>query len=295
MKIEIAVYGKGGIGKSTISANLSAAMAVQGRKVLQIGCDPKHDSTRLLMHGETIQTVMEYLKETDPEFADPFDVLREGFKGIGCVENGGPKPGVGCAGRGIISSFEFLNKFKVKDRYDTVVYDVLGDVVCGGFAVPIRREYADVIVLVTSGEYMALYAANNILRGIHSYDGDTECRVAGIVYNERRLPDEDGRVQRFADAVGLPILKKVPRSDAFARAEMEHVTLQELEQCEYEKGVFRELADQIRPGMKLYPAKPLEDMELERVVLQTGNAEKMVNNEELLDAVGNKDVEALSA
>ncbi|MDO4616155.1 MAG: nitrogenase component 1 [Lachnospiraceae bacterium] len=271
MKQEIAVYGKGGIGKSTISANLSAAMAVTGRKVLQIGCDPKHDSTRLLMHGENIQTVMEYLKETEKELQNPADILRTGFMGTGCIENGGPRPGVGCAGRGIISSFEFLEKFKVKEQYDTVVYDVLGDVVCGGFAVPIRREYADVIVLVTSGEYMALYAANNILRGIRSYDGDTECRVAGIVFNERKLPDEDGRVQRFADAVGLPILKKVPRSDAFARAELEHVTLQELDGCEVEKTVFQELAQEIRPGMTLYPARPLEDQELETVVLQTEN------------------------
>ncbi len=273
MSIEIAVYGKGGIGKSTISANLSAAMAVQGRKVLQIGCDPKHDSTRLLMHGETIRTVMEYLKETDKEAADPAEILRTGFMGIGCIENGGPRPGVGCAGRGIISSFEFLEKHKIKEQYDTVVYDVLGDVVCGGFAVPIRREYADVIVLVTSGEYMALYAANNILRGIRNYDGDTECRVAGIVYNERRLPDEDGRVERFARAVGIPILKKVPRSDAFARAELEHVTLQELEDCEFEKNVFTELAAGIHPDMVLYPARPLEDQELEEVVLQTA-AEK---------------------
>ncbi len=274
MKQEIAVYGKGGIGKSTISANLSAAMAVQGRKVLQIGCDPKHDSTRLLMHGETIQTVMEYLKETDKETAKPEDILRTGFGGVGCIENGGPRPGVGCAGRGIISSFEFLNKHKVKEQYDTIVYDVLGDVVCGGFAVPIRREYADVIVLVTSGEYMALYAANNILRGIHNYDGDTECRVAGIVYNERLLPDEDGRVQRFAEAVGLPVLKKVPRSDAFARAELEHVTLQEMEGYTREKAVFTELAEQIRPGMTLYPARPLEDLELEQVVLLTDSREQ---------------------
>ncbi len=292
MKLEIAVYGKGGIGKSTISANLSAAMAAQGRKVLQIGCDPKHDSTRLLMHGDNIKTVMEYLKETDKEAARPEDILREGYKGIGCIENGGPRPGVGCAGRGIISSFEFLDQHKVKEQYDTVVYDVLGDVVCGGFAVPIRREYADVIVLVTSGEYMALYAANNILRGIYSYDSDTERRVAGIVYNERRLPDEDGRVQRFADAVGLPILKKVPRSDAFARAELEHVTLQELADCDYEKEVFADLSDRIRPGMTLYPARPLEDMELEAVVLKS----EVLPSEELLPAAaGNRERAAETA
>lgn len=268
-RIEIAVYGKGGIGKSTVSANLSAAMADQGRKVLQIGCDPKHDSTRLLLHGENITTVLDYLKVTGKEQATPSHILHSGYKGIGCVEAGGPKPGVGCAGRGIISSFEFLERHKVKEKYDTVVYDVLGDVVCGGFAVPVRREYADVIFLVTSGEYMALYAANNILRGIYSYDGDTETRVAGIIYNERRLPDEDGRVQRFAKAVGLPILVKVPRSDAFARAEMEHVTLAELDHCETEKSVFRQLAAKIKPDIQLYHARPLTDERLEEVVLMS--------------------------
>lgn len=277
-RIEIAVYGKGGIGKSTVSANLSAAMAVSGRKVLQIGCDPKHDSTRLLLKGETITTVLEYLKETGKEYADPSLVLRKGFAGIGCVEAGGPRPGVGCAGRGIISSFEFLEQHKVKEAYDTVVYDVLGDVVCGGFAVPVRREYADAIFLVTSGEYMALYAANNILRGIYNYDGDTETRVAGIIYNQRLLPDEDGRVQRFADAVGLPILVKVPRSDAFARAELAHVSLQEMEDCQAEKEVFARLASMVRPDMKLYRARPLSDERLEQVVLLAGMNDESLQN-----------------
>ena len=205
MKQEIAVYGKGGIGKSTVSANLSAALALSGRKVLQIGCDPKHDSTRLLMHGERIPTVLDYLKDTEQSRASVDAVLKKGFLGIGCVEAGGPQPGVGCAGRGIISAFEFLKEHRAKDPYDIIVYDVLGDVVCGGFAVPVRREYANTIYLVTSGEYMALYAANNILRGIRNYDGDTFRRVAGIIYNVRNLEDEDGRVHRFAQAAGLPV------------------------------------------------------------------------------------------
>ena len=154
---EIAVYGKGGIGKSTLSANLSAAMALQGKRVLQIGCDPKHDSTRLLMGGRRITTVLDYIRDTPALDYRLDDVLFTGFSGIGCIEAGVPKPGVGCAGRGIITAFELLEKFHIKENYDIILYDVLGDVVCGGFAVPIRREYADTIFLVTSGEYMSLY------------------------------------------------------------------------------------------------------------------------------------------
>ena len=149
--VEIALYGKGGIGKSTVSANLSAALANAGAKILQIGCDPKHDSTRLLMHGRAIPTVLDYLRDVQKDQAQIDSILHEGAFGIGCIEAGGPKPGVGCAGRGIISAFEFLERNDVKASYDVVVYDVLGDVVCGGFAVPMRREYADAIFLVTSG------------------------------------------------------------------------------------------------------------------------------------------------
>ncbi|MCQ2512303.1 MAG: AAA family ATPase [Lachnospiraceae bacterium] len=266
-KIEIAVYGKGGIGKSTMSANLSTALAMTGRKVLQIGCDPKHDSTRMIMHGKEIQTVLDYLKEHDKNTGKLEEILFTGAFGIGCVEAGGPKPGVGCAGRGIISAFEFLDIHHAKEAYDLVVYDVLGDVVCGGFAVPVRREYADAIFLVTSGEYMALYAANNILRGIRNYDNDTYKRVAGIIYNQRKVADEDGRVNRFAEAVGLPIVAKVPRSNAFAFAEEAKKTVMEMEGFPEEKQIFTDLANKIYDGMPLYKAKPLSDDELEKVVL----------------------------
>ena len=132
-RLELALYGKGGIGKSTICANLSAALSERGRRVLQIGCDPKHDSTRLLMGGKMLPTVLDYLKDTPKEQGDVRAVMGTGFGGIGCIEAGGPRPGVGCAGRGIISAFEFLEKNKVKDQYDCVLYDVLGDVVCGGW------------------------------------------------------------------------------------------------------------------------------------------------------------------
>ena len=177
---EIAIYGKGGIGKSTLSSNISAALSMAGKKVLQIGCDPKHDSTRLLMGGKRITTVLDYIKCVNPTDYKTEDILTCGFCGTGCIEAGGPTPGVGCAGRGIITAFELIDKLHIKEQYDTIVYDVLGDVVCGGFAVPIRREYADTVFLVTSGEYMSIYAANNILRGIKNYDGQ-ERRVAGIL------------------------------------------------------------------------------------------------------------------
>ena len=263
---EIAIYGKGGIGKSTISANLSATLARNGQKVLQIGCDPKHDSTRLLTHGQKLTTVLDYMRVKNPLDYRLSDILAEGFAGVGCVEAGGPKPGVGCAGRGIISMFELLNQFKLKDRYDVILYDVLGDVVCGGFAVPIRREYADTIFIVTSGEFMALYAANNILRGIRNYDNE-EKRVAGILFNRRNIEDEDERVRRFAQAVGLPICATVPRSDAFARAERANRTVVEQNDEQSIIDVFSKLAQNIITGCTLYEAKPLSDEALEQTVL----------------------------
>ena len=277
--LEIAVYGKGGIGKSTVSANMTAAAAMKGLNVLQIGCDPKHDSTRLLMHGTSIPTVLDVLRDKGAENAQPEDILKKSEisladSEIGCIEAGGPKPGVGCAGRGIISAFEYLGKHHILEQYDRVLYDVLGDVVCGGFAVPVRREYADAVFLVTSGEYMALYAANNILRGIRNFDGDKYKRIAGIIYNERKLEDEDERVRRFADAVGLPVLVKVPRSEVFARAEEENCTVMELDSAEREKNVFNTLADLLINGMTLYPANPLSDEDHERIVL--GKGEKSV-------------------
>lgn len=263
---EIAVYGKGGIGKSTLSANISAALALAGKKVLQIGCDPKHDSTRLLMGGREITTVLDYLRVTGSADCRLEDILFHGFGGIGCVEAGGPKPGVGCAGRGIITAFELLEQFQIKQRYDMTVYDVLGDVVCGGFAVPIRREYADAVFLVTSGEYMALYAANNILRGIKNYDGDTHRRVAGILLNCRNVPDEERRVRAFAEAVRLPVCAVFPRSAEFTRAEENKRTVVAGEDSPV-KELFLRLAGQICEGMPLYPARPLTDAELEAVVL----------------------------
>lgn len=264
---EIAIYGKGGIGKSTISANIAAALSLLEKKVLQIGCDPKHDSTRLLLGGKKILTVLDYLKTTNPLAYKLEDILFTGFNGIGCIEAGGPEPGIGCAGRGILSTFELLNRLNLKKHaYDFTVYDVLGDVVCGGFAVPIRREYADGIYIVTSGEYMALYAANNILRGIQNYDGQRK-RVAGLIFNQRNVKNEIQRVQVFAKAVDLPICGTIPRSDVFALSEKSGKTLVEGFPASPLREVFMELARQMTGELSLYEAKPLTDEMLEEVVL----------------------------
>ena len=166
---QVAIYGKGGIGKSTTTQNLTAALAEMGNKIMIVGCDPKADSTRLILNGLAQKTVLDTLRE-EGEDVDLDLVMKEGFGGIKCVESGGPEPGVGCAGRGIITSINLLEQLGAyTDDLDFVFYDVLGDVVCGGFAMPIREGKADEIYIVASGEMMAMYAANNICKGIHKY------------------------------------------------------------------------------------------------------------------------------
>lgn len=265
--LEIAIYGKGGIGKSTMAANISSALSLNNHRVLQIGCDPKHDSTRLLTHGYEVTTVLDYIKETNPTQYQKEDILTYGYNQIGCIEAGGPTPGVGCAGRGIITTFELLDNLNIKSEFDITVYDVLGDVVCGVFAVPIRNEYADVIFIVTSGEYMSLYAANNILRGIENYD-KSKNRVAGIIFNKRNIVDEDTRLQAFAKAVDLPIIATIPRSDVFAKADEANQTVVEIGLDKDIDHVFAKLANKIDQGLDLYKAKPVSDLELEQLIFK---------------------------
>jgi len=270
--IKIAIYGKGGIGKSTISANISAALAEKGYRVLQIGCDPKHDSTRLLLGGKIPETVLQYIKTVLPDDRKAEDIVYRGYGNVACVEAGGPEPGVGCAGRGVITTFEFLESLGIQSSlFDFTLYDVLGDVVCGGFAVPIRSKYAEAIYIVTSGEYLSIYAANNILRGIQNFS-DAGDRVAGIIYNARSLMDEDDRVTRFARAVHLPIIVRVPRSELFARAEKEGCTVIERYPESQEAVLFNALVEHVESIIpensgNLYPALPLSDEDLEQIVL----------------------------
>ena len=204
--LKIAIYGKGGIGKSTITSNLAAAFATLGKKVIQIGCDPKADSTINLLGGTTPIPVMNYMREYDEDPETIEDISKEGFGGVLCIETGGPTPGLGCAGRGIIATFQLLEDLELfeKRQPDVVLYDVLGDVVCGGFAAPIREGYASKVLIVTSGEKMALYAANNINTAVKNFEDRSYAKVYGIVLNHRNVENEKEKVQAVADEAGLP-------------------------------------------------------------------------------------------
>ena len=265
--IKLAIYGKGGIGKSTIAANLAAAMAVSGQRVLQIGCDPKHDSTRLLLDGRTVMTALDYMRQKAPAEQCLDDLLHTGYGGVVCAEAGGPEPGVGCAGRGILSTFALFERLGLStEDFDAVIYDVLGDVVCGGFAVPLRKGFADVVLIVTSEEFMAIYAANNILKGLHNFDGAGP-RLAGILLNSRGETEDPLPVERFAQATATPIVGRIPRSERFRLAEKTHRTVVEAFADTLETNLFRDLAHQLTRGMNLVAAKPLDDDALERIVL----------------------------
>ncbi|MSS18960.1 nitrogenase iron protein NifH [Pseudoramibacter porci] len=218
--LKIAVYGKGGIGKSTVTSNLAAAFASRGKKVIQIGCDPKADSTINLLHNQPVTPVMTLLREgKEPEHLE--DLSAVGYGGVVCIETGGPTPGLGCAGRGIIATFQLLEELELIEtvKPDVILYDVLGDVVCGGFAAPIREGYAEKVLIVTSGEKMALYAANNINTAVKNFEDRGYASVEGLILNRRNVPDERSKVEAFAARCGLPIVADLPRSDAINRFE----------------------------------------------------------------------------
>ena len=224
--IKIAIYGKGGIGKSTVTSHLAAAFATLGKRVIQIGCDPKADSTINLLGGQPLRPVMNYLREEDEDPETLEEISRVGFGGILCIETGGPTPGLGCAGRGIIATFQLLEDLRLFETWkpDVVLYDVLGDVVCGGFAAPIREGYAEQVLIVTSGEKMALYAANNIASAVENFEDRSYARIRGIILNHRNVVGEDEKVRAFADSRGLEIIGEIPRSDDITRYEDKGMT-----------------------------------------------------------------------
>lgn len=263
---QIAIYGKGGIGKSTTSSNLSAALADRGLSVMQIGCDPKRDSTRMLMQGKIIPTVLDLIREKGESTLSTEDVVFRGYKGIRCVEAGGPEPGVGCAGRGIIATFQLLERLQALEG-DVIVYDVLGDVVCGGFAMPMRKGYAQEIYLVTSGELMALYAANNICKAISriSHNSRQLCRLGGIICNARNTPGERELVEAFASAVGSRVVATIPRDDIVQHAELHTMTVIEYAPESEQAQRYRNLAGAIVGNTAFSIPSSLEMEELERM------------------------------
>lgn len=243
---KIAIYGKGGIGKSTTTCNLSAALSHQGYRVMQIGCDPKSDSTKNLMKGVRIPTVLEQLREKGEDLALD-DIVFQGYHGVLCVESGGPTPGVGCAGRGIISAFEKLEDLHAFEVYrpDIVIYDVLGDVVCGGFAMPIRGGYAKDVYVVSSGEMMALYAANNIAQAIRNFGKRGYARLRGLILNARNIENEVEIVQEALKEIGTDLIQYIPRSSEIQEAERGGGTVFECLSDSRMQSVYSELATKI--------------------------------------------------
>jgi len=259
---QIAIYGKGGIGKSTTTSNISAALAVQGLKVMQVGCDPKSDSTNTLREGRYIPTVLDTMREKSTVKAD--EIVHEGFGGVYCVEAGGPAPGVGCAGRGIISAVQQLKQLKVYEELelDVVIYDVLGDVVCGGFAVPIREGIAEHVFTVSSADFMAIYAANNLFKGIQKYSNSGGALLGGIIANSVNAQYARHILDDFAKTTNTNIMEYVPRSVTVTQSELQgKTTIQAFPDSE-QAGVYNRLATSIWEHEESKVPTPLEIKDL---------------------------------
>lgn len=272
---KVAIYGKGGIGKSTTTQNTVAALAEMGKGVMVVGCDPKADSTRLLLGGLVQKTVLDTLR-SEGEDLDLEDVVKPGFKGTRCVESGGPEPGVGCAGRGIITSINLLEQlgaYSEKHNLDYVFYDVLGDVVCGGFAMPIRDGKAEEIYIVVSGEMMAMYAANNICKGIVKFAEAGGVRLGGLICNSRKVDREHELIGALADKLGTQMIHFVPRDNFVQKAEINRKTVIDFDPTVNQAEEYRKLARAIDANQKFVIPTPLTTDELEALLIEFGIAD----------------------
>jgi nitrogenase iron protein NifH len=269
---QIAIYGKGGIGKSTTTQNTVAGLVSLGKKVMIVGCDPKADSTRLMLHAKAQNTVMDLIRERGTvEDLELSDVLKVGYGGVRCVESGGPEPGVGCAGRGVITAINFLeSEGAYTPDLDYVFYDVLGDVVCGGFAMPIREGKAQEIYIVCSGEMMAMYAANNISKGILKYATSGKVRLGGLICNSRNTDCEAELIDALAKRLGTQMIHFVPRDNEVQRAELRRMTVIEYSPEHKQAQEYRELARKIAENKMFVVPKPLQMEELEGLLMEFG-------------------------
>lgn len=259
---QIAIYGKGGIGKSTTTSNISAALADEGLRVMQIGCDPKSDSTNTLRGGRYIPTILETLREKRQVVPD--EIIFPGYGGVSCVEAGGPAPGVGCAGRGIIAAVETLKRLNVFERLtiDIVIYDVLGDVVCGGFAMPVREGIAKHVFTVSSSDFMAVYAANNLFRGIQRYSKTGGALLGGVIANSINTGYHRDIIDDFVERTQTRVMAYVPRSITVAESELQGKTTIEAAPDSEQADIYRALARRIYAHTDSRTPSPLGDAEL---------------------------------
>jgi nitrogenase iron protein NifH len=259
---QIAIYGKGGIGKSTTTSNLSAALSDMGYKVMQFGCDPKADSTNTLRDGTYIPTVLDLLREKGS--VDAHEAVFRGYNGIYCVEAGGPAPGVGCAGRGITTAVSLLKQQKLFEELelDYVIYDVLGDVVCGGFAVPIREGIAEHVFTVSSSDFMAIYAANNLFKGIQKYSNSGGALLGGVIANSITQPIQRKIIDNFVERTGTKVMEYIPRSLTVTKSELAGKTTIEADPNSEQAGIYRSLAKNIDEHTQSVTPTPLNLEEL---------------------------------
>lgn len=272
---QIAFYGKGGIGKSTTGSNIAAALAEQGLSVMMIGCDPKADCTRNLTGEVQIPTILDISRDkgierlgleelVEGKKIELADIIHRGYRGIYCAECGGPRPGFGCAGRGVIVAIDLLKRLNAFEKLkpDIVIYDVLGDVVCGGFAMPLRRGLADEVYIVTSADYLALYAANNICRGIGEFANKGGSPLGGIIYNVRGMLDEADVVYDFAEQIGSQVIGHIPNAHEIAEAEIDGNTVIEYDPTSDIADLFREFAQKIYNNSQTSVPTPLSAEEM---------------------------------
>jgi len=271
---KVAIYGKGGIGKSTTTQNTVAGLVEAGKKIMIVGCDPKSDSTRLMLNGLAQKTVLDTLRE-EGEDVELEDVRKEGYGGVLCTESGGPEPGVGCAGRGIITSINLLEQLGAYDEeqhLDYVFYDVLGDVVCGGFAMPIREGKAQEIYIVVSGEMMAMYAANNICKGIVKFAQSGGVRLGGLICNSRQVDNEEEMILQLAKRLGTQMIHFVPRHNMVQQAEINRKTVIDFAPDHPQADEYRALARKMDENEMFVIPTPLEIEELEALLIKYGIA-----------------------
>jgi nitrogenase iron protein NifH len=284
---QIAIYGKGGIGKSTTTSNISAALSKAGYKVMQFGCDPKADSTNTLRGGTYIPTVLDTLREKNQ--VKPDDVIFKGYNGVYCVEAGGPAPGVGCAGRGIITAVQLLKQLNVYEdlNLDVIIYDVLGDVVCGGFAVPIREGIAEHVFTVSSADFMAIYAANNLFKGIKKYSNSGGALLGGVIANSINAPYAREIIDDFVYRTKTQVVEYIPRSVTVTQAELQGKTSVEASPNSAQAKIYAKLAKKVIETTESKVPSPLETSELREwaakwadhlLALETGEVRTQASN-----------------